>query len=249
MFRTAPGLLCLVLAWSTQARADDLSQRGDQQIVIGRLPCNPPGDVRSHGLRQLVWELQKRTSVEARLEPLLVDPASQAIFRTPLLVWSCEGAAADLDDGALANLRRFLTMGGTLWVDDPAAQPDGPFDRSVRHVLTRIFPRRALRPVSPEHVLYKTFFLLRGPGGRRLANPDILAVGLGDRLAVVYTQNDLLGALAKDLVGGWEHVVEGGSHQREAALFAGINIVFYAVCLDYKNDRVHLPFILKRRRL
>ena len=28
----------------------------------------------------------------------------------------------------------------------------------------------------------------------------------------------------------------------------GVNVVMYALCLDYKDDQVHLPYILKRRR-
>ena len=28
----------------------------------------------------------------------------------------------------------------------------------------------------------------------------------------------------------------------------GVNLAMYATCLDYKDDQVHLPFILKRRR-
>ena len=28
----------------------------------------------------------------------------------------------------------------------------------------------------------------------------------------------------------------------------GINLVMYALCLDYKTDQVHVPFIMRRRR-
>jgi hypothetical protein len=28
----------------------------------------------------------------------------------------------------------------------------------------------------------------------------------------------------------------------------GLNWVMYVLCLDYKEDQVHLPFILQRRR-
>ena len=28
----------------------------------------------------------------------------------------------------------------------------------------------------------------------------------------------------------------------------GINVCMYALCLDYKDDAVHLPLILKKRR-
>ena len=34
----------------------------------------------------------------------------------------------------------------------------------------------------------------------------------------------------------------------EMAARWGINIVMYAMCLDYKADQVHIPFILKRRQ-
>jgi hypothetical protein len=32
------------------------------------------------------------------------------------------------------------------------------------------------------------------------------------------------------------------------SLRLGLNIVMYALCLDYKEDQVHVPFILKRRK-
>jgi hypothetical protein len=39
----------------------------------------------------------------------------------------------------------------------------------------------------------------------------------------------------------------GGATQREAAVRLGVNLVMYALCLDYKDDQVHAPFILRRR--
>ena len=49
--------------------------------------------------------------------------------------------------------------------------------------------------------------------------------------------------------GDWEYeVVPGGENQRETAFRLGVNLAMYAMCLDYKDDQVHLPFILKRRR-
>jgi len=66
---------------------------------------------------------------------------------------------------------------------------------------------------------------------------------------VVYSQNDLGGAWARGQLGDWEYeCVPGGEAQRELAVRAGINICMYALCLDYKDDAVHLPLILKKRR-
>ena len=68
------------------------------------------------------------------------------------------------------------------------------------------------------------------------------------RLVIVYSQNDLAGAWARDNFGQWEHeVYPGGDGQREMAFRLGINLAMYALCLDYKTDQVHVPFILRRR--
>jgi hypothetical protein len=69
------------------------------------------------------------------------------------------------------------------------------------------------------------------------------------RLAVVYTQNDLGGAWARDGFGRWEHeVIPGGDDQREEAFRVGVNLAMYALCLDYKTEQAHIDYILRTRR-
>lgn len=222
----------------------------DQRFVAGRLPCAEPWDGRANGWRQLAWELMKRTSVEADLETRPVAPGSVELFRTPFLIWSCPGPVAELSDQAMAELRRYLKLGGFLLIDDPQAQPGGPFEQSIRRVLADLFPSQALKPLAWDNVLFKAFFLVDEPGGRVAAQPQLSGLVLDDRLAVVLSANDLLGAMSRDLYGGWEFGIQAGSgDRREVSFRLGINLVFYALCLDYKDDRVHLPFILKRRRL
>ncbi len=41
----------------------------------------------------------------------------------------------------------------------------------------------------------------------------------------------------------------GGELQREKSIRLGVNVAMYALCLDYKEDQVHIPFIMKRRRI
>jgi hypothetical protein len=65
---------------------------------------------------------------------------------------------------------------------------------------------------------------------------------------VIYSRHDLGGALERDNLGNYLHAVEpGGEGQREAAIRMGVNLVVYALCLDYKDDQVHAPFIMRRR--
>ena len=50
--------------------------------------------------------------------------------------------------------------------------------------------------------------------------------------------------------GRWEHdVIPGGDDQREEAFRLGINLVMYALCLDYKTEQAHIDYMLRTRRL
>ena len=70
-----------------------------------------------------------------------------------------------------------------------------------------------------------------------------------DRLVCAYVANDLGGAWARDDFGNYDFPCEpGGEQQRELAFRLGVNLVMYALCLDYKSDQVHVPFIMRRRR-
>jgi hypothetical protein len=98
-------------------------------------------------------------------------------------------------------------------------------------------------------VVFKSFFLLDSAPGRLLNKPVLEAAQVGKRAAVLYSQNDVLGALNRDEAGTWEYEpTPGGSRQRELATRLALNVAMYALCLDYKDDAVHLPVIMNRRR-
>ncbi|HJL19048.1 MAG TPA: DUF4159 domain-containing protein [Sandaracinaceae bacterium LLY-WYZ-13_1] len=196
---------------------------------------------------RLGWEVRKRTSIEVPLQhggARLDDPA---IYEHPFLYWSGDEAFDELSDAEIAGLRRFVRFGGFVLIDDAAPEQSG-FDRSVRRALSRAFPDRPLRELSGNHTIYRSFYLLSRPEGR-IRGPDHLeAIEIGDRVAVLYSRHDLGGAWARDNLGSWQHpVTPGGDEQRERAIRLGVNVVMYALCLDYKDDQVHAPFIMRRR--
>lgn len=234
----------LLLAWPAATPAAEMPR----QLVLGRLPCLSQ-DTRAEGLRQLAWEATKRTSLEVAPEAHLVDPESADLFQTPLLIWSCEGPVADFSPAARERLRHFLLRGGMLWIDDAHAEPGGSFAAGVRPLLEELFPGRRFQPLAADHVIYKSFFLVSRPSGRRAGwRPE--GIELDGRVAVLWTGGDMLGAMSRDLLGGWRYNCDpDGERQREETFRLAINILMYAVCLDYKDERVHLPFILRRRRL
>ncbi|HET7784874.1 MAG TPA: DUF4159 domain-containing protein [Myxococcales bacterium] len=207
-------------------------------------------DVRPDGLSRLSWEISKRTSIETSPVVKAIGLADPDLFRYPFAVLSSDQAVPAPADNEIAELRRYLSYGGFLFIDDASATRGGAFEQSARQLVSRIVPGGKLGRVSRDHVLYKSFYLLDGPAGRAASSPDLEGLELGGRLAVLYSGNDLVGAFARDSLGSWEfEVAPGGELQREKSIRLGVNIVMYALCLDYKEDQVHIPFIMKRRRI
>ena len=207
-------------------------------------------DPRPDGLSRLAWEISKRTSIETSPAVKSIGLADPDLFRYPFSVFSSDQAFPPPAENEIAELRRYLSYGGFLLIDDASATRGGSFEQSARQLVSRIVPGAQLLRVPRDHVLYKSFYLLDGPAGRLSSTPDLLALELGGRLAVLYSGNDLVGARARDSLGTWEfEVTPGGELQRETSVRLGVNLAMYALCLDYKEDQVHIPFIMKRRRI
>jgi hypothetical protein len=202
---------------------------------------------RESAARRLSWEVRKRTSIETRLRPSEARLDDPSIFETPFLYWAGDAEFDSLSRREITGLRRFVEFGGFVLVDD--ASPEGTgFDTSVRRALSRAFPDSAPTPISSNHTIYRSFYLLNRPVGRVRGPAELRAISHGGREAVLYSRHDLGGAWARDNLGTWEHAVTpGGEQQRENAIRLGVNIVMYALCLDYKDDQVHAPFIMRRR--
>ncbi len=218
------------------------------KLVIGQVQHAGRWNPRPSALRRLDWELARRTSIETSNEPVPVRLDRPGLHRFPMLYLAGAGPMPPLSEAERAGLRRHLQYGGFLLVDSADSTEGGGFDASARRELARVLPSAPLRPVGRDHVLNKSFYLLDRQGGRVLVKPWIEAQVLDSRLAVVYSQNDLGGAWARTELGDWEYpCTPGGEAQRETAIRIGVNVAMYALCTDYKDDAVHLPFILKRR--
>jgi hypothetical protein len=218
---------------------------------FGHLRLGPSAGPRPNALRRMAWEIEKRTSIGVELEAAELTPLSPTLHETPFLYLSGDREAALPTAAGIESLRRFLTFGGFLLIDSAEGTTDGAFDHSVRRLIEAIFPPPApgLEIVSPDHVVYKSFYLLDRPLGRVALSPVMEAVVRDGRIVVAYVQNDLGGAWSRDNFGNYEFPCEpGGERQRELAFRLGINLVMYALCLDYKTDQVHVPFIMRRRR-
>lgn len=210
------------------------------------------GDAKWEGLRTTApaqWsrELRERTSAATRWSPAPVRADEEALLGEPFVWWVGDGPVAPLTGTELARLRRFFAQGGVILVDD-AAPETGTFLQGAKRELARVLPDAAPVPVGPEHVIFRSFYLLSRAVGRVEGPPKLEAIIRGGNVQVVFSSHDLAGALAQSPAGMWSiPVTPGGEEQREKAVRLAVNIAMYVLCSNYKDDQVHAPWIMRRR--
>jgi uncharacterized protein DUF4159 len=222
------------------------------------------------GLQGLTLFLAQRTALEAG-EPVGLDIARDELSFFPLIYWPVVPGAAKPSPAALARIDAYMKNGGTVLFDtrDAIMAPPGPGggNRSpgmlaLRNILGSLdIPE--LEPVSRDHVLTKTFFLLKDFPGRfnsgqlwveALPSTDEQAdeskrpARAGDGVSsIIISSNDFAGAWATRSDGqAMLPLVPGEPRQREFAFRAGVNIVMYTLTGNYKADQVHVPALLER---
>jgi hypothetical protein len=199
------------------------------------------------------WELIQRTSAPARLKPTTVHASDSSVVDAPFLYWSGDTNVEPLTSIEIEQLRRFFALGGVMLVDDAVVTIDGkssPFGVSAKREIARVLPDSAPIAIGPEHVLFRSFYLLRRAEGRIEGDKNLNAIIRGGQTQVIFSEHDIGGALARGATGVWElPVVPGGDAQRERAIRLAINIAMYVLCSNYKDDQVHARFLMRRRSL
>jgi hypothetical protein len=225
------------------------------------------------GLAGLTLFLAQRTALEAG-EPVALDIARDELNFYPLIYWPVVPSAAKPTPEALARIDAYMKQGGTVLFDtrDAIVAPPGPGGETrspgmaaLRQILSSLdIPE--LEPVQKDHVLTKTFFLLRDFPGRFNSGQlwvEALAAEKEDEeideksrrparggdgvSSILITSNDLAGAWAMRPDGQQMLPLVGGEpRQREMAYRAGVNIVMYTLTGNYKADQVHVPALLER---
>jgi len=221
------------------------------------------------GLSGLTLFLAQRTALEPG-DPVGLDIARDELVFYPLIYWPIVPGAPRPSDAALKRIDAYMKDGGTVLFDtrDAVIAPAGqggetrsPGMLELRKILSSLdIPE--LEPVPRDHVLTKTFYLLRDfPGrfdGGQLwvealpSESEQEASGRpargGDGVSsIIITSNDFAGAWATRPDGQpMLPIVDGQPRQRELAFRAGVNIVMYTLTGNYKADQVHVPALLER---
>lgn len=240
--RAAAAALALFVLLAVPAGA----QQGDR-LAWTQLKLGADWDPYPSAHAEILEFLSTVTSVLTHPERRVLSPRDPQLFFSPVVVLAGRQAPPPLAEDERRALRHYLGAGGFLWIEDVSGVPPGSFDRWVRESLPQILPDAELVALPADHVLFKTFFLLRGVGGRVSARATIEGVSWGGRTAVVYSRNDLLGIWVKDPLGQPLYpCVPGGEPQRQAGRKLALNILMYALTGSYKADAVHQPYLLQK---
>src|SRR5262249_175990 len=222
------------------------------------------------GLGGLTLFLAQRTALEAG-EPTGLDIAHDELAFYPLIYWPIVPGAPRPSEETLKRVDAYMKQGGTVLFDtrDAVLAPPGsgsdtnaPGMLELRKILASLdIPE--LEPVPRDHVLTKTFYLLRDFPGR-FNSGQLWVEALpsatdedessrrpargGDGVSsIIITSNDFAGAWAIQTDGQPSlPMVEGEPRQRELDFRAGVNIVMYTLTGNYKADQVHVPALLER---
>jgi hypothetical protein len=221
------------------------------------------------GLQGLTMFLAQRTALEAG-DPIGIDPARDELAFYPLIYWPIVPSAPKPTREALEHIDAYMKQGGTVLFDTrdalesppgPGGDAHGPGMQALRGILASLdLPE--LEPVPRDHVLTKTFYLLKDFPGRfnsgqlwveamPASNEDEMAsrpARAGDGVSsILITSNDFAGAWAIRQDGqAMLPLVTAEPRQREFAFRAGVNIVMYTLTGNYKADQVHVPALLER---
>jgi hypothetical protein len=258
----------------TSAGASGADEQALRATLETRLAYVLTGDeevdrISKAGLQGLTLFLAQRTALEAG-EPVGLDPARDELAFYPLIYWPIVPSAPKPSREALEHIDAYMKQGGTVLFDtrDALEAPSGaggetrgPGMQALRAILSSLdIPE--LEPVRRDHVLTKTFYLLKDFPGRfssgqlwvealPSANDDEPAsrpARAGDGVSsIIITSNDFAGAWAMRQDGqAMLPLVSAEPRQREFAFRAGVNIVMYTLTGNYKADQVHVPALLER---
>ncbi len=247
---------------------DAIGQMATSKVTFGYVLTGDPktDTISRQGLEGLVRVLTVRTAVEPG-NPIGVNIEKDEIAFYPILYWPVLVTAKPMLTATLAKIDAFMKQGGMIIFDTrdygsglPAGIPlAGEGSTALQRLLSRLdLPR--VEPVPEDHVLTKSFYLLRSfPGrweGGQLWVEAEGRIGAGDEnkarrsdgvTSILITSNDLASAWALDKRGrGLYPTVPGGEEQREMAFRTGVNIVMHALTGNYKADQVHVPSLLER---
>lgn len=244
--------------------------RAADEVALGYVVTGDPEiDASSKaGLAALSEALAQRSTVRPGA-PIDVDLDHDDLTLLTFLYWPVTQTQAAPSPAAYVRLNHFMRSGGMILFDTrdgDIAGLGGPDGAASLQALAAPLDIPPLAPIPEDHVLTRTFYLLKDFPGRYQGNQVWAEAPVGQVEAadgvpfrtlndgvspVIIGPNSWAEAWALDARGLPMFTVGSGfegEEQREMAMRFGINLVMYALTGNYKSDQVHVPALLDRLR-
>lgn len=157
------------------------------------------------------------------LQESIVEVGSQELFNYPFVYLTGHGNVV-FSSAEAANLRKYLTGGGFLHIDDNYG-----LDKFIRKEMKKVFPELDFKELPANHEIYNQKF--KFPGGLPKIHehdgkrPQGFALIWEGRIVCYYTYEC-------DLGNGWEDAgtyPDDTPEKRQSALKMGANLIQYAL--------------------
>ncbi len=100
--------------------------------------------------------LRERTDIDTAEDREILKLTDHVLFQYPMLYIVGHGNIR-LTENEVATLRKYLSNGGFLFVND-----DYGLDKSFRREISRVFPDQELQPIPNDHHIYNCYYDLEG---------------------------------------------------------------------------------------
>lgn len=156
------------------------------------------GKVTMGSLSNLLYLLNKwsRDKIKADPDPVPLELASDELFtKRPPFIFFTGHQDFKLTEQEVANLQKYVQLGGAIWGDSSLPGRRSRFDIAFRREMKRVLPDidKAFEPLPPGHAIFtKTYFpeIREVPPGLNYFREPVEALKIYDEIAVLYTAND-----------------------------------------------------------
>ena len=187
--------------------------------------------------QELLKFIENTTTIDIIEEIQLVTLDAPEIFSHPFIIFDAS-MMIKWDDFKKRQLKMYLSNGGFLLIKNQFIEHDS----SIKSVITSLFQDKSFSQIDDDHTIYRSFYLFRSQDIRE-HSIHLRALSIDNRLAVVIGSQELLGVWMKDAIG--QPLIKDYPRRWQFQKMM-VNIVLYALTIDYKTDAVHTPYILRK---
>lgn len=191
-----------------------------QEVAVLKYSGGGDWYVNPTSLPNLIKFSNANINTTIKTKPIAVSPGSPDIFSYPFIHMTGHGNVI-FNDLEIENLRKYLTSGGFLHIDDNYG-----LDQYVRKEIKKLFPNDPFVEIPVTHAIFQKPFPF--PNGLPKIHehdnkkPQALGIFIENKLVLLYTYEC-------DLGDGWEdsEIHNDPEEVRQKALKMGANIIHF----------------------